>query len=139
MTGVQQFTPAQESEPHITLTSQAVEHFQNMLKESPHHFIVFDIKKTGCSGFEYSTRLVDSLDEQLHIISPEYLLPLYISQKAIPILNGLTIDYVKLPLSQKGLVQKGLTYTNPNETGRCGCGESFTVDPQFSGKESKRA
>jgi iron-sulfur cluster assembly protein len=33
---------------------------------------------------------------------------------------------------QQGNLQSGFTFTNPNETGRCGCGESFSVDRPHS-------
>ena len=46
---------------------------------------------------------------------------IYLDPKHRPYLSGMTIDYQK-----KGL-NEGFEFVNPNESGRCGCGESFTV------------
>ena len=47
---------------------------------------------------------------------------LYVPEKWLPMLNGLVIDYVT-----EG-VNSLFKFRNPNATGECGCGESFTVD-----------
>jgi iron-sulfur cluster assembly protein len=47
---------------------------------------------------------------------------LYIEKNSYPFLKGVRIDYVKQGLSSK------LVFDNPNQTGLCGCGESFTVN-----------
>ena len=44
-----------------------------------------------------------------------------IDPKAIMFLLGTEMDYVEEKL------KSGFTFTNPNEKGRCGCGESFHV------------
>jgi iron-sulfur cluster assembly protein len=46
---------------------------------------------------------------------------LVVSQKDLTYLNGVQVDYQK-----KGL-NEGFEFINPNESARCGCGESFTV------------
>jgi iron-sulfur cluster assembly protein len=46
---------------------------------------------------------------------------LVISQKDLTYLDGVQVDYQK-----KGL-NEGFEFINPNESARCGCGESFTV------------
>ena len=45
-----------------------------------------------------------------------------IDKASYPYLKGIQIDYVKQGLNQK------FVFNNPNQTGQCGCGESFTVD-----------
>jgi iron-sulfur cluster assembly protein len=45
-----------------------------------------------------------------------------IDKASFPYLNGIALDYVKQGLNQK------FVFNNPNQTGQCGCGESFTVD-----------
>jgi iron-sulfur cluster assembly protein len=47
--------------------------------------------------------------------------PANVTNKAISPLNGVTVDYVS---SMQG---SGFTFTNPNATGGCGCGSSFTA------------
>jgi len=45
----------------------------------------------------------------------------FVDQKDHTYLDGLTLDFVKEGLSE------GFKFLNPNEAGRCGCGESFKV------------
>ena len=46
---------------------------------------------------------------------------LFVDPKSMVYLNGLQMDYVKEGLNE------GFKFTNPNQKGECGCGESFTV------------
>ena len=81
------------------------------------------ISKTGCSGFAYEVELVDEVQQGDIDLSTHLGMPIYMDIKAAPYLNGMTVDFVKGELGQSKLV-----YCNPNETGRCGCGESFTIE-----------
>jgi iron-sulfur cluster assembly protein len=45
----------------------------------------------------------------------------WINGKDLPYVNGLTMDYKRQGLNE------GFEFINPNETARCGCGESFKV------------
>ena len=47
---------------------------------------------------------------------------IYIEGKELLYLTGVTMDY------EDALFSTGFAFTNPNEAGRCGCGESFTVN-----------
>jgi iron-sulfur cluster assembly protein len=122
MTIPQQFTAL----PVVKLTPAAVRHFQKMAQDAPNQYIILDVKKTGCSGLKYSTHLQSELQPGDTPVAQHDDLPLYMSEKAMPYLSGIVVDY-----EVKGLGQKGLRYSNPNETGRCGCGESFTTDSKF--------
>ncbi|MFN7640589.1 MAG: HesB/IscA family protein, partial [bacterium] len=46
---------------------------------------------------------------------------IYIDPKAVLFVVGTQMDYVEEEL------QSGFLFRNPNEKGRCGCGESFHV------------
>ena len=48
---------------------------------------------------------------------------IFVDKKANKALNGVVVDYVK-----QSLGQAKLTYMNPNESAKCGCGESFMMD-----------
>ena len=48
-------------------------------------------------------------------------LKIYVDPKAYLYLNSMTIDF------HSDMMSSGFTFTNPNEKGRCGCGESFRV------------
>lgn len=83
--------------------------------------IRFSLKKTGCSGLSYNIDFVDKINEE-DIISPiteQYAV--FIDKGSYPFLKGVTVDYVRQGLNEK------FVFENPNQTGQCGCGESFTV------------
>jgi iron-sulfur cluster assembly protein len=74
----------------------------------------------GCSGFKYS------LNVEEHSLEDDTVLELngtrvFVDGFSMQYLNGVIIDYVT---SMQG---SGFTFTNPNATGGCGCGSSFTA------------
>lgn len=78
------------------------------------------VKTTGCSGMAYVLEFADQLFEgDVEFIDKD--VHLVVSQKDLTYLNGVQVDYQK-----KGL-NEGFEFINPNESARCGCGESFTV------------
>ena len=105
----------------ITFTESAIAHIKRMVqKEKINKKLRLSLKKSGCSGFSYVIDLVDKVnsDDVSILIDPE--LTLFIEKQYFPSLNGLHIDYVRNKLNSV------LIFTNPNEKGRCGCGESFS-------------
>jgi len=80
------------------------------------------VKKTGCSGLSYVIDYVKAPMEQDIVIPLTDDSVICIDKSSYPYLKGIQIDYVKQGLNQK------LVFNNPNQTGQCGCGESFTVD-----------
>ncbi len=74
----------------------------------------------GCSGFKYSLNIEEASQED-DIILESSGIRLFVDGFSLQYLNGVTIDYVT---SMQG---SGFTFTNPNATGGCGCGTSFTA------------
>ncbi len=118
---VEKRTPA-DTPMHLTFSAAAKAHFMKYLDKNHFKGVRFSVKKTGCSGLSYQ---VDYVNEPM---AEDIVTPLSkdhiscIDKKSYPFLNGLVVDYVKEGLNHK------LVFTNPNQTGQCGCGESFTVD-----------
>lgn len=107
----------------ISITDTALNKVKTLIKKREKGLgIIIGIKPTGCSGLAYVLKYVDSLEsvEDAVCIKHEEV-NLYIEKRSVEFLKGLTIDYVK-----KGL-NEGFEFINPNETGRCGCGESFKI------------
>jgi iron-sulfur cluster assembly protein len=80
------------------------------------------IKSTGCSGYSY--QMDYAMEENLAAddkITAEGGAVLYIPKTNSWMLFGMEIGFAETKLSS------GFTFTNPNESGRCGCGESFSV------------
>jgi iron-sulfur cluster assembly accessory protein len=74
----------------------------------------------GCSGFQYSLNIEEESRQGDHILN-ENGVRLFIDMFSAQYLNGVKIDYVT------GVMGSGFTFTNPNATGGCGCGSSFTA------------
>src|SRR6266446_9897066 len=74
----------------------------------------------GCSGFQYSLNIEEDSRDGDYILS-EYGVRLFVDMFSAQYLNGVKIDYVS------GMMGSGFTFTNPNATGGCGCGSSFTA------------
>jgi iron-sulfur cluster assembly protein len=74
----------------------------------------------GCSGFKYGLNIEERpLDDDL--VMDVKGLRVFVDAFSAQYLNGTTIDYVT---TMQGA---GFTFVNPNATGGCGCGSSFTV------------
>lgn len=105
----------------ISLTESAKLRFKQQLQERGKGLgIRLGVTKTGCSGYAYQIEFADEWrsEDHLHIIDDLYI---WVTKEAYKYLDGMTVDYVK-----KGLNEK-FEFINPNESSRCGCGESFTV------------
>jgi iron-sulfur cluster assembly accessory protein len=74
----------------------------------------------GCSGFQYSLNIEEE-SRQGDFILDEKGVKLFVDMFSAQYLNGVQIDYVT------GVMGSGFTFTNPNATGSCGCGTSFTA------------
>jgi iron-sulfur cluster assembly protein len=74
----------------------------------------------GCSGLSYDMSFVKTPGATDEIVNDRGVTVL-VDKKATLFLIGTTMDYEQQTLSS------GFTFTNPNEKGRCGCGESFHV------------
>lgn len=74
----------------------------------------------GCSGFQYSLNIEEE-SRQGDFILDEKGVRLFVDMFSAQYLNGVQIDYVT------GVMGSGFTFTNPNATGSCGCGTSFTA------------
>lgn len=109
----------------ITLTDDAARAIKNKVAAKDGALgLRLSIKSTGCSGHSY---VMDyAMDENLTAddkIERDGAV-LYIPKTNSWMLFGMEVGF------QETKLQSGFTFTNPNETGRCGCGESFSVERQ---------
>src|SRR3954452_20230387 len=74
----------------------------------------------GCSGFQYSLNIEEESRQGDYILD-EHGIRLFVDMFSAQYLSGVEIDYVT------GVMGSGFTFTNPNATGSCGCGSSFTA------------
>ena len=106
----------------ITLTNNALNQIRKLVlsRKSKPLGIKLDIETKGCSGLTYKLEYVDKPSEEDEIFDIEDI-KIFVNPKASLFLIGTQMDY------QEGELESGFKFTNPNEKGRCGCGESFHV------------
>ena len=78
------------------------------------------VKGGGCSGFKYGLSLVEKQKPDDQILEFDGL-QVFVDPTSTTYFQGVTIDFVDT------LQSSGFTINNPNSTGSCGCGESFSV------------
>jgi iron-sulfur cluster assembly protein len=74
----------------------------------------------GCSGFQYSLNIEEESRQGDYVLD-KHGVRLFVDMFSAQYLNGVEIDYVS------GVMGSGFTFKNPNATGSCGCGSSFTA------------
>ena len=106
----------------ITVTSNAIDHIKEMISSRDKNTlgVKVGISTKGCSGLSYTMQFVDRIDSNDEILTFDDV-KIFIDKKASLFLIGKKMDYVK------GELESGFKFINPNEKGRCGCGESFHV------------
>jgi len=74
----------------------------------------------GCSGFQYGLNIEDEAqeDDEIFVVNG---IRLFVDPFSGQYLDGVEIDYVTT------MMGAGFTFKNPNATGGCGCGSSFTA------------
>ncbi|MEX0908833.1 MAG: iron-sulfur cluster insertion protein ErpA [Gemmatimonadaceae bacterium] len=78
------------------------------------------VQPGGCSGFKYSLLIEDKRAEDDVVLEQDGF-NVFVDPFSAQYLSGITIDYVS---SMQG---SGFTFKNPNATGGCGCGSSFSA------------
>ena len=78
------------------------------------------VQPGGCSGFKYGLLIEDQPAEDDFVVQQDGF-KLVVDPFSAQYLNNVTIDYVT---SMQG---SGFTFKNPNSTGGCGCGSSFSA------------
>lgn len=106
----------------ITLTENALNRIKFILKKAPDNTlgVRFGVKTGGCSGMTYDvTYATDEKVTDEKIVKED--INIYIDAAATLFLIGSEVDW------KQDKLQSSFTFNNPNESARCGCGESFTV------------
>ena len=78
------------------------------------------IKKTGCNGFAYVINYADEVND-LDVVFEDHGIKVVVDKDSLALIDGTEVDFV-----QEGL-NEAFRFRNPNVTGECGCGESFSV------------
>jgi len=107
--------------PLMTLTDEAAKRLHDLYNGAESGKLLrIGLSTKGCSGLSYDMSWVEEAaptDEKITDKGATVL----IDRKATLFLIGTTMDF------QSSALESGFSFVNPNEKGRCGCGESFHV------------
>lgn len=122
MSSTEQQAPASGFE--MTVTPRAAEEVQKFIAAEQVPVETAGLRVSvlpgGCSGFKYSLNIEErALEDDL--VFDVTGVRVFVDGFSAQYLNGVIIDYVS---SMQG---SGFTFNNPNATGGCGCGSSFTA------------
>ena len=119
------FDPTAQSPAAISMTHAAQRHVRRQLDKEGADALVLGITESGCNGYMYELRYVadqaDSGGDGVHAFDFDGVTVL-VDNADWPLVGGTEIDYVTEGLNAV------LKFRNPNASGECGCGESFSVD-----------
>lgn len=106
----------------LTITEAAAQQIKTLLegRGKPSYGIRIGIRSKGCTGLSYTLEFADVVGPYDDVVETHGVKVL-IDPKAVMFILGSQMDYVKDKLSA------GFVFQNPNEKGKCGCGESFHV------------
>lgn len=106
----------------ITITDAAAARMKELMAQrgKPTAAIKVGVKSRGCSGLSYTIEYADEVGKYDEIVE-EKGVKVLIDPKAIMFVIGTEMDFIDEKL------KSGFVFNNPNEKGRCGCGESFHV------------
>ena len=106
----------------ITLSNRAAERVKEIMAQAKEPIVGVRVGVTsgGCAGMSYVMEYAKKTNPNDEIIEDKGVKVL-IDPKAIIYLLGTEMDYKREELSST------FVFKNPNETERCGCGESFKI------------
>ncbi len=106
----------------ITLTEAAAQRARMLIDKSdkPVLGLRVGVKARGCSGMSYFVEYAEAPKKFEDVVEDKGV-KIFVDPAATMFLLGSEMDYVE------DKFQTGFVFKNPNEKGRCGCGESFHV------------
>lgn len=117
-------TDPEAADAVIKLTAGAAKEIKRYLVEKnvPENFVLrVGVSGGGCSGFQSHLGFDSRVDELADSVSVQYGVKVVMDRKFDMFMNGTVIEYLD------GIDKRGFKFMNPNETGSCGCGKSFSV------------
>jgi iron-sulfur cluster assembly accessory protein len=107
----------------LTLTETAAQEVKKFIEaENPGEQAGLRVRVVpgGCSGFQYAMNIEEAPAPNDEVIEAGGL-RVFVDMFSAQYLNGVQIDYVS------SVMGAGFTFANPNASGGCGCGSSFTA------------
>lgn len=106
--------------PNVTVTERAVKELQNVMaaEGAAGQALRLAVEPGGCAGYQYALSFAASAEGD-EVAATSNGIRILVSKASIPMLNGLTIDFVDTPMGS------GFHIKNPNAKSTCGCGNTF--------------
>ena len=106
----------------LTLTDAAVARVRELMSKSDQPVIGLrvGVRERGCSGMSYVIDYAQEKEPFEEVVEDKGI-KVFIDPMALMFILGATMDY------REDKFSSGFVFDNPNETARCGCGESFSV------------
>ena len=107
----------------ITLSQRAADRIREIMSKDNNNSIGLRIgvKSGGCAGMEYVLEYAKEKNLNEEIIEDKGV-KVFVDPSAVMYLLGTQMDYKKEQFSSS------FVFNNPNETERCGCGESLKIE-----------
>tara|TARA_Y100001970_G_scaffold274887_1_gene375351 strand:+ start:7761 stop:8093 length:333 start_codon:yes stop_codon:yes gene_type:complete len=106
----------------ISLSDNAAKKIKEIISKEGNNSIGVrvGIKSGGCAGMSYTMEYAKKINPSDEIVEDKGV-KVFIDPSAVMYLLGTEMDYKKEQFSSS------FVFNNPNETERCGCGESFKI------------
>lgn len=105
----------------ITVTESAARQIQKQLQTRGQGVgLKLGVKASGCSGYAYVLDYADIIADD-DIVFEQYNVKVLVNAEDLDKLNGIELDYAREGFNE------AFKFNNPNVTGSCGCGKSFSV------------
>ena len=105
----------------LSITDKAIERFRDNLSGQPNAIgLRISIKSTGCNGYSYLLDYAAQANDEDKLIKISDI-SIFVDPESMSLIKGTEIDFIDEGLNQV------FKFKNPNATGECGCGESFSV------------
>jgi iron-sulfur cluster assembly protein len=106
----------------LTFTESAQKAVRRFIKgnATPVAGLRISVQGGGCSGLQYEISLEEAARGDDTVVDASGF-KVFIDPHSAPLLNGVTVDF------QDSMSGSGFKFENPNATGGCGCGKSFSA------------
>lgn len=105
---------------NILVTEDAIQELRANKEQDVQYFRI-GVLPGGCSGFKYSLALEPEAAEDDFIVDVSDDVKIIVDPFSGQYLDGVELGFMKT------LTEAGFTFKNPNATGKCGCGTSFSA------------
>lgn len=105
----------------ISLTEPAANRVRNYLEARGGAVgLRVGVTKTGCNGWAYVVDYAEAVRDD-DVVFEHRGVQVIVDRESLELIDGTEVDFVKEGLNE------AFRFRNPNVTGECGCGESFSV------------